>query len=92
MHTYKTASCKCARKMENSYNTQSTKSKKIKQKSLHSVLNDIASCQEDGDSGVPPNVHNVSQTKHATEHFTTTSFNKLLRAAYFFTSLLSHWK
>jgi hypothetical protein len=69
--------------MENSYNTQSTKSKEIKQKSFRSVHNDIASLQEDGASGVPPNVHNVSQTKHATEHFVTTSFNKLLRATYF---------
>jgi len=68
------------------------KVKKGKQKALRSVRNDIASCQEDGDSGVPPNVGNVSQTRHATEHFNTTSFNKLLTAAYFCTSLQSHRK
>ena len=67
------------------------KVKKGKQKALRSVRNDIASCQEDGDSGVPPNVGNVLQTRHATEHFNT-SFNKLLTAAYFCTSLQSHRK
>ena len=68
------------------------KVKKGTQKALHSVHSDIASCQEDGDSGAPPNVGNVPQTRHATEHFNTTSFDKLLTAAYFGTSLQSHRK
>ena len=61
--------------------SKAQKLKKLKQMSLHTVQNIIASCQEDGNSGVPPNVSKVSQTRHATEHFNTTSFNKLLTAS-----------